>query len=450
MEKNLTRLALPLLLGILPVAFDTTIVSVALHSLTRDLNASVSLIQWITTGYLLAIGLAVPLSGWLADRFGAKGVWLASLGLFLVGSLLSSLAWDAPSLVAFRVVQGLGGGVMLPVMQTIVARASGDASMGRSMALLALPALAGPLFGPFLGGFLLTALDWRWIFWVNLPLGLVGLLLAWRLLPNDPAPAHRKGFDLLGLALLSPALALVLLGLMDLRRWTTLALGAVLAVLFVVHALRKGDEALLDLRLFRLPSFGVANALLFLSGFAGFGALLLLPLYLQQVRGLDALQAGMLLVPQGIGTLLSRGLAGQLTDRVGPRWVVFFGFLLALAGTVPFAVLGDPGEVVLVVALVVRGIGLGGVTVPLMAGAYRGLAKSDMAHASALTRIGQQLGGGLGTALLSVILDGALVRNTATVTGRLEAFQTAFWWAIGFTLAAAAVALALPQTKPSR
>jgi EmrB/QacA subfamily drug resistance transporter len=445
LDPAFVRLALVMLTGVLAVVFDTTIVSVALRSLAVDLHAPIATIQWVTTGYLLALGIAVPITGWLVDRFGSKRVWLAALAVFLAGSLAASFAPGAGSLVAARVVQGLGGGLMLPVLQTALVRANGGRNLGRATAVIALPALLGPVFGPLLGGLIVEHLSWRWIFWVNVPFCVAGLLLAWRFMPADEGDRGHR-LDAVGLALLSPSIAALLYGLSrvgvvgtvaDASVLVPLAAGAALLAAFVRHALASRGP-LLDLRLFRLQSFAASSTLMFLSGFVLYGALLLVPLYFQDVRGHDPLRTGLMLAPQGLGVLLSRGVAGTLTDRIGPRWVVVTGLALAAAGTVPFALAGaGTSEWLLAAALVVRGAGLGAVTLPVFAAAYEGLDRRQVPDASVITRAGQQVGGSFGSAVLALIL----VDQAAGAAG----YRVTFWWTIGFTVAAVAIALRLPS-----
>jgi EmrB/QacA subfamily drug resistance transporter len=451
-DPGVLKIAIVLIVGAMAVIFDTTIVSVALHTLATELHTSVDTIQWVSTAYLLALGVTIPLVGWAQQRFGGKRVWLAALLIFLVGSVLCSLAWDAPSLIAFRAVQGIGGGLMLPLMSTLVMQAAGGKSLGSLMSVVSLPTALGPILGPVLGGLILSALDWRWLFWVNVPFCVAGFILALRMLPADK-PGPRPKLDVVGLVLLSPAMVGILYGLSNVNRdggfgrfdvlFPALA-GLALLVAFVVYATRKGDRALVDVRLFSHRPVASASALLFLTGASLYGAMLLLPLYFQEVRGADALGAGLLLAPQGIGTLLSRSMAGRLTDRFGARWVSFVGFAIVGLATVPFAfATATTNEWLLMGALVVRGFGLGAVMIPLMTVAFVGLERTDVPHASILTRIAQQVGGSFGVALLAVILQGAAV-GVHGLEGIADAFDQAFWWAIGFTGLAIVLSLLLP------
>src|ERR1700733_3809795 len=205
-DPKVLKMALILIVGFRAVIFDTTIVSVALHTLTVQLHAPVSTIQWVTTGYLLALGIAVPLSTWGMRRFGSKRLWMAALAVFLIGSVGSSLAWNVDSLIAWRVVQGAGGGIMFPLLTTLIMQAAAGKALGRTVTIVALPALLGPILGPLIGGAILTHLSWRFMFWVNVPFCVAGLILAARYLPADKldSAAPRPRLDLPGLALLAP------------------------------------------------------------------------------------------------------------------------------------------------------------------------------------------------------------------------------------------------------
>jgi len=444
------RIAMAIIAGGIAVIFDTTIVSVALRQLAAHLDATVSTIQWVSTGYLLAMFLAIPATGWLQARLGGKRLWLLALGVFVLGSVLCAVAWDAPSLIAFRVLQGLGGGVMMPLMSTLIMQAAHGQPLGRLMAVIGLPVALGPILGPVLGGIILNWLDWRWLFLVNVPICAVGITLAIRILPDDrPAAGHRPALDVVGLLLVSPGVLGVIYGLSNVSKsggvdrtdvWLPVVVGAVLVAGFVLWAARRGARALIDVRLFRHRPLAVSALLMFLMGFTLYGAMLLLPLFWQELRGHDALGAGLLLIPQGVGNLLSRTIGGRATDELGPRTVAMVGFAIVALATLPFAFADAQTSVVwLLVVLLVRGFGLGLVLTPLMTVAYVGLERTEVPDASIITRIAQQLGGSFGTAVLAVILESAA--SGGTLDG---AFDHAFWWATGFTLAATALALVLP------
>ncbi len=454
--RNAIVTAIVLLVGGLAVIFDSTIMSIALKTLAVDLAVPVSTIQWVTTGYLLALGVAIPVVGWAQARLGGKRLWMIALTIFGIASIACSLAGDAPSLIAFRVVQGIGGGLMMPLMATLaIQQVPGGVALGRLMAMISLPAALGPILGPTIGGLILNYLDWRWIFWVNVPFCLVGLALAWRLIPSDP-PRGKPILDWVGVLLVSPALVGMLYGLSNVSHdggftrldvWAPVVGGAMLLVAFLITQLRRPEAALVDVSLLRRRSVASSTAVLFLSGASLYGAMLLLPLFFQVVRGADALTAALLLIPQGVGALFSRSLAGKLTDAVGARVVAIGGFVVMGLGTIPFAMAGaDTGQWWLMAVLLVRGFGMGAVMIPVMSVGFVGLERDEVPHASIITRLAQQLGGAFGTAVLAVILEGA-VNGADGVAAIAQGFGTAFWWAVGFTVVAIGVCFALPA-KP--
>jgi EmrB/QacA subfamily drug resistance transporter len=458
LDPTVVKTALILIVGLMAVIFDTTIVSVALHTLALRMHTSVTTIQWVTTGYLLALGIAVPLSTWGLQRFGGKRLWMFSLAVFLIGSIGSSLAWNVGSLIGWRVVQGIGGGLMLPLMTTLIFQSAGGKSLGKLVTYIALPALLGPILGPLIGGAILTHLSWRFMFWVNVPFCTAGLLLAWRYLagdaPSRPDATRRPGLDLQGLFLLAPGTVAILLGLASAGTSAgfghpgviiPLVTGAGLLAAFTIYALRN-SHPLVDVRLLAKRSVASSSAVLFFSGFSLYGAMLLMPLYYQEVRGATALAAGVLLVPQGVGAVLSRTAAGSKIDKHGSRRIALTGFVIVAVSTVPFAFAGPhTSEWLLALWMVIRGFGLGCVTMPVMVAGYIGLDKQQIPHSSVLTRTTQQIGGSFGTAVLAVILEEAIASHHGALPA---AFHIAFWWSIGFSAIAVLLSLWLPGAQP--
>lgn len=448
----LVRLALVLVLGGLAPLLDTTVASVALHTLAGRFHVGVASIQWVTTAYLLALAVTIPVSGWMTDRFGDKQVWVGSLILFTAGSALSGLAWNFASLVAFRALQGAAAGLITPLVQTMLVRAAGREKLGRVITIATIVTLFPPIAGPVVAGAILANASWRWIFYVNVPICLAAIILAWIIVP-PPAPQPRgqgpRRLDVAGFLLLSPALVAILYGLSQAASgngfaspgaFAPLAAGAILAAGYLRHSLRRPGRSLVDLRLFAIRSFGTASGVLFFSGLSLYAAMFLLPLYYQEVRGAGALTAGLLLAPQGLGALLSRPL-GPLVDKIGARRIVLTCSAVCALGTVPYVFAGPhTSEILLGCALVVRGFGLSGASIAVVTGAFRDVPRPSVPDASTLTRVLQQVGGSFGTAVLAVILaTGA----SATVS----AFHVAFGWAVALTALALIPALLMPAAQ---
>lgn len=455
MDPVVLRMAITLIVGALGVVFDTTIISVALDDLARGFDTSLTTIQWVGTGYMLAVFMTIPLAGWAQSRLGGRRLWVIALGGFLAGSILSALAPNAASLIAFRLVQGLAGGIMMPLMYTLLMQAAKGRNIGKVMAVITVPTALGPILGPVLGGLILYLADWRWLFLINIPFCLVGIWLAWRNLPDDRPAIDRSHvrLDTVGLLLLCPGSGALLYGLSWVDGTSAFASARVLMPLlaglalvggFIVWALTRASAPLVDVRMFRHRSVASSSALLFLGGISLFGSMMLLPLYFQQVRGATPLGAGLLLIPQGVGALVARGLAGKHMDRVGPRVVALVAFGFVAASSVPFAfVAPDTSEVLLMAALLVRGIALGAAMIAPMGAAFVGLEHGQIPDASMITRVAQQLGGAVGVAILIVILQ----RNVgdAHAPGALAAgFDHAFWWCVAFTACAIPLCLLLP------
>ena len=446
-----------LIVGGVTAILDTTIVALGLHTLTLQLHAPISTIQWVSTGYLLALAIAIPFVGWAQSRIGGKRLWLFALGLFLVGSVLSACAWNAESLIAFRILQGLGAGVMLPLMLTLAMQNVDPLTRTRTMANISLPAALGPILGPVLGGLVLNWLDWRWLFLINVPIGIAGWILA-VLFINDDRPsreASRQRLDVVGAMLLPPALAGLLYGMSNTHadggfgRADVLipVIGGVLLLAgFVIWAIRRAGSALVDVRLFAVRSVRASSITLTFLGASLYAGTFLLPLYFQTLYGYSALATALLLIPQGLGSLLARFVVGRLVDTFGPRLVAVVGLLVIAAATVPFALTGTDANLWLLGAvLFVRGLGLGVVFIPVTTVAYVDIRKDQMPDASAITRIVQMLGGAFGTALVAVVLTAATTR-----THPEAGFDAAFWWITAITIAAAVIALLLPAQEQSK
>ena len=426
------------MLGAVMSILDTTIVNVGLATLGTELHASLSQIQWVITGYMLALAAVIPVSGWASRRFGAKRVFIISLALFTFGSLLCGLATSVTELILFRVLQGAGGGMIMPLAQIIMADAAGPKRMGRVMGLIAIPMMLAPTLGPLLGGVIIQVLDWHWIFFVNLIVGAVAIPLAVRLLPTK-AGAKTDALDFLGLALMSIGLVAITYGLAEAGTydtfsnahvWAPVAIGVVLVVAFVFHAMRI-KHPLFDLHLYRSSHFSAASIVMFTLGAAVFGAMILMPLYWQDLRGYSVIETGLLTGPQGIGMAITMPLAAKMTERYGGGPVALVGVIATALMTIPFALIGAHTSVAfLCVVMVLRGAGMGASFMPAMTAAFAALDRSQVSHATPQLNVLNRVGGSIGTTILAVVLANAL-RGAHTQAAAANAYGTAFWWSVG-------------------
>ncbi|MEE4025491.1 MDR family MFS transporter [Gordonia sp. PKS22-38] len=421
LDRSVIVTGLVIVSGMIMVVLDTTIVNVALDTLSHELDATLSTTQWVVTGYLLAVALVIPITGWAMDRFGSKATWITAVTMFTLGSALCATAWSIESLIVFRIIQGLGGGMLLPGGQAIIAKAAGPQRLGRAMSIIGVPMLLGPVFGPVIGGALVEYTSWHWIFLVNVPVGILAVALAVWKLPSGDHLDDAGRLDYLGLALLSGSLVCLLYGLSRASSeggfgdWTVIAWligGAVGLALYTWHSLSKGASSIIDVRLLKDRLFASGTIAIFLVAIGMFGGMLLLPLYYQTARGEGALTAGLLLAPQGLGAIVAMVIGGRLTDRIGAGWVVPVGVVLALVGTIPFTqVEADSSYVWLSVALFVRGMGLGAVMMPTIAAAYTHLPEASVSRAAPTLSAIQQVGASLGSALLVTALTQRFTHN---------------------------------------
>ncbi|MFI5610646.1 DHA2 family efflux MFS transporter permease subunit [Amycolatopsis sp. NPDC051903] len=477
LDRGVLKVASVVVLGAIMAILDTTVVNVALQKLTLQFSTSLDTIQWVVTGYMLALATVIPVTGWAADRFGTKRLYLLAIGTFLVGSMLAGLSWSVETLIVFRVLQGLGGGMLLPAGMTILTRTAGPQRIGRVMSVLGVPMLLGPICGPILGGWLVDAVSWRWIFYINVPIGVIAFLLGLRLLPKDKAQPTGR-FDFLGLLMVSPGLAALIFGvsrfastgtITAVEVWLPGLAGILLLVGFVLRALRVPDP-LMDLSLFRNRPFSVSMITLSVFCIGFFGAMLLLPTYFVLVRGETALHAGLLLAPQGFGAMVVMPFTGRLADKIAARRIVLPGLLLIVVGMIPFTQVGpDTPYALLLSAAFVMGIGMGCTMMPITSAALQTLQPADMAKASTATSILQQTSGAIGSAVMSIILASLLATrfgvptsqgqlaataatfnpatHTAATTLTADSFATTFLWATVILTLCLVPAFFLPKKR---
>jgi EmrB/QacA subfamily drug resistance transporter len=442
-EPYVWKIAGVVILGMIMSILDTTIVNVALRTLGHDLHSSIAQIQWVVTGYLLSLAAVIPVTGWAARRFGAKRVYMTSLVLFTAGSALCAVAGSTTSLVLFRVMQGVGGGMIMPVGQLIMAQVAGPKRMGRVMGIVSMPAMLAPILGPVVGGAILEKLHWSWIFLVNVPIGAIALVLAWRMLPKTDSGAAGR-LDVLGLGLLSGGSTAVVYGLSELAThpsltaptvlWPIVA-GLVLCAVFCWHALRI-ERPLLDIRLYANRVFAAASLTTFALGASLFGAMILVPLYYQEVRHESVIITGLLVGPQGLGMLLVMPLVGRLTERFGGGRISIVGVVILCVGTVPLAFVGASTSIVQIsLVLLLRGVGIGFAFVPAMSAAFAAMRPEQLSDATPQLNVLQRVGGAIGVAVLAVVLQrGELhAHSLAQFAG---AFDSAYWWSLGISLLA--------------
>ncbi|MGA8923156.1 MAG: DHA2 family efflux MFS transporter permease subunit [Candidatus Dormiibacterota bacterium] len=406
--------AIVVALGMFMAVLDNTIVNVALPRMQSAFHTDWQSVVWVASAYFLSSAAVIPVTGYLSDRLGSKRIWLVSLAFFTGASGLCALASTVGLLITFRVIQGIGAGALFPLALAIAYREFPPAERGPAAAVIGVPLLLAPTFGPTIGGYLTTTFDWQAIFLVNVPLGVIALLLAARVLRPDAAEisAERRGFDVIGLLLaMSGTISLVYAidragthGWSDSTVTGLLTVGVLLLAGFVVFELRSTDPVM-DLRLFRTAAFTTSNVISWVIGAVGLGSLFLIPLYFENVLGRSPLDTGVLLIPMGLAAAVGIAFAGRLYNRVGPRLLTVIGVGLLAIGSIGFTKAGPQTDAwSLAPWLVLRGAGFGIAGIPVQNLALSAVSNVAMARASSLFNVTRQIWSAVGVAGLSSYL----------------------------------------------
>jgi EmrB/QacA subfamily drug resistance transporter len=400
-----------LIAGMFMSVLDISIVNVAIPTIQNEYGVTTDDVQWVVTGYTLALGVVVPVTAWLGDRFGLSRVYHLALLAFAVGSALCGLAWDLNSLVIFRIVQAIPGGILPVITMSILFRIVPRDRLGAAMGLYGLGVVFAPAVGPTLGGYLVEYVNWRLIFFINVPIGILGAVAAVLVLPQFPRLAWRR-FDVLGFVTIAGGLFAVLLALSEGESWGwysyrvlgLITFSALSLALFVVIELAV-DDPLLDIRIFRYWAYTHSLALIALLMVVMFGVLFYIPLFLQQGQGMGALDAGITLLPQALMMGVLMPIAGRVYDRIGPRWPAVIGLTLVSVSTyLLHTITIDTTRAHIMWILVLQGAGLGMAMMPIFTGGVAVIPMAQVNAASAFNNVVQRVSGALGLAVLTAIL----------------------------------------------
>nr|WP_231713283.1 MDR family MFS transporter [Arthrobacter sp. zg-Y769] len=443
-----------LLVSSFVVILNETIMSVALPRLMADLEITAGTAQWLTTGFMLTMAVVIPATGFLLQRFSMRGLFLTAMSLFSAGTLLAALAPGFGTLLGGRVIQAGGTAIMLPLLMTTVLNAVPAHRRGQMMGTISIVIAVAPAIGPTVSGIILNALDWRWMFWLVLPIALLSLALGAMKVQNL-TETKRVPFDVLSIVLSTFAFGGLIFGLSSIGEaaqgkelmplWIPLSVGVLAMAGFVMRqlVLQRTDSALMDLRTFTSKPFVVAILMVLVSMMALFGCLIVLPLYLQNVLGLDTLHTGLLLLPGGAVMAILSPIVGNLFDRFGPRPLVIPGAVVLSAALWGMTLLTDETPVGLVIVMhCLLNAGLGFIFTPLFTSALGSLDKSMYSHGSAIINTLQQLAGAAGTAVFITLMTtgttAALADGAPAASAAASGVHTAFFWGAVVSLVAVA------------
>ncbi|MFD5213310.1 DHA2 family efflux MFS transporter permease subunit [Microbacterium sp. NPDC058345] len=445
------------------VILNETIMGVALPRLMVDLDITAATAQWLTTGFLPTMAIVIPLTGFLLARFPLRSLFITAMSLFAAGTLIAAVAPGFEVLLAGRVVQASGTAIMMPLLFTTVLNVVPATHRGRMMGVISIVIAVAPAVGPTVSGVILAALDWRWMFWLVLPIAVIALALGAVWVRNITETRHAR-FDALSVVLSALGFGGIIFGLSSIGEsasghapvpvWIPLVVGAASLAVFVMRQLhlQKTDSALLDLRTFTSGSFSLAVVLVVVVMAALFGSLILLPIYLQQVLPLDTLAVGLMLLPGGILMGVIAPIVGSLFDRYGPRPLVLPGMVVAAGALWGMATFDAHSSIGWIIAVhVALNLGLGFVFTPLLTSALGSLPRHLYSHGSAMTSTLQQVAGAAGTALFVTLMSvgsaEALAAGADAVTATGEGVHAAFL--LGACVASAAVVLTLFVRRPA-
>jgi EmrB/QacA subfamily drug resistance transporter len=437
--------------GVFMDILDTTSVNVALPTLAQEFDATISQVEWVVLGYLLSLAVWIPASGWIGDRFGTRRVYLFALVMFTGASVLCGTATSLNELIAFRILQGVGGGMLVPVGTAMLFRAFPPIERAKASTVLIVPTVLAPALGPVIGGWLVTYHSWRWIFYLNVPVGIATFALGFVGLREHKEPTPGR-FDLAGFVLSGSALAAILFALSrgPADGWGSpvvvvpLVYG-VLAFAALIYVETHIDEPMLALRLFKERMFRNANIVTALAFGSFAGLLFLLPLFLQVLLGLTAIQSGLTTFPQAVGMILASQIVGRLYHTVGPRRLMIGGLIAMSIVTFPLVLVGFGTSLWVIRAIMfARGVCMAFAFVPVQASSYANIVPADTGRASAIYSAQRQIAASLGVAILATVLVEATTHFTSSAVSPADAalrgFHVAFFVAACLVLLAAASA----------
>jgi len=429
--------ALTVMLPTLIEIIDTSVVNVSLDHIRGSLSAGIDESTWTITSYLVSNAIIIPMTGWLSRMFGRKRYLIYSVSLFTLSSLLCGLAWNLQSLVVFRILQGIGGGALQPISQSILFETFPRKQHGMAMALFGVGIMFGPIIGPLLGGWITDNWSWHWIFFINIPIGIVSVLMVLFFIIDPPYMRRMKmKIDYWGLSFLAVGLGCLQIVLdkgeredwfsSGLITWMSL-ISAVSLLLFLVVELFLAEHPIVNLKTFKNISFSTGNLVMFFAFFNLFGSIVLLPIYLQTLMGYTSTLAGMVLGPGGLATLIAMPIAGRLVTKVNPKGLLAFGIMVAGYSThlmSQFNLSADFSTVIW--PRIVLGVGMGFLFIPLTTMTMSSVNKEDMANASAIYNLLRNLGGSFGVAFVTTILARRAQFHQVRLLDQLTPFDRGF------------------------
>jgi DHA2 family multidrug resistance protein len=415
---------------------DTSVVNVSLDHIRGSLSAGIDESTWTITSYLVSNAIIIPMTGWLSRLFGRKRYLIFSISMFTLSSLLCGSAWNLQSLVFFRILQGIGGGALQPISQSILLETFPPRQHGMAMAIFGIGIMFGPIIGPLLGGWITDNWSWHWIFFINIPIGIMSILMVLFVIVDPPYMKRLKmKIDYWGLAFLAIGLGCLQIVLDKGQRedWfsssfiTWMSLTSLVSLILFVIVEFFTEHPIVNLRIFKKLTFSTGNVVMFFAFFNLFGSIVLLPIYLQTLMGYTSTLAGLVLGPGGIATLIAMPIAGRLVTKINPKAILAFGIIVAAYSTYlmsQFNLLADFNTIIW--PRVVLGVGMGFLFIPLTTLTMSAIRKEDMGNASAIYNLLRNLGGSFGVAFVTTMLARRAQLHQVHLVEHLTPFDTSY------------------------
>ncbi|WP_088816521.1 MULTISPECIES: DHA2 family efflux MFS transporter permease subunit [Listeria] len=415
---------------------DSTMINIAVDQFNLEFHTTIDIVQWGITGYVLALAIAVPISGWLMNQFNGKKVFIGAVIAFGATSVLAGISWNITSFIFFRLLQGAAAGIITPLMTTLLVKTAGPKNLGRVMAIVSTPMILGPILGPVIGGVILQFASWHWLFFINVFVVGIAVPLMNRSLPDFQPFNKASKLDVLGILTLSLFSAALIYGITKAASYQTfynketliwLTIGCISALAYVINNQLKKNRTVVPLVLFKYKSFAASSAGLFLANIAIMGPMFILPLFFIHLHHFTTIEAALALIPQGVGMLITRPFIGKMIDQVGAKSVVFISLALSILGTLPFVFVTEQTSMVwLSIFLFIRGLSVGGINLPLMSDAYTGLKDEQIPEASIGVTITENLGASFGTAIIATAVAAVMQGTTPSISASLSGYHAGF------------------------
>ena len=439
-EPGLTRGSLlaawAIALGAIAPMLDSTMVNIAIDTLSKDFHTTLDTIQWAITGYVLALAIAVPVSGWLMNRFNGKKIFIGAVIAFGLISVLAGISRDISSFIFFRLLQGFSAGIIATLMSTLLVQTAGPENVGKVMAIVSTPMILGPILGPVIGGFIVQGASWHWIFFINVFIVLIAAPLMIKKIPDFEPFDKDSTLDVFGIIDLSFMSAALIYGITKAadhasfnNRETILwvGIGLALAVIYFVYNRIRKNQTVLPMNLFARKSFAASSIGLFLANISVMGPMLILPLYFQNFRHFTAIEAALALIPQGVGMLVTRPMIGKMIDKIGAKYVVMVSLVLSLIGSIPLIFVTDQTSMIWIsIVLFIRGTSFGGIMLPLTSDAYTGLDGKLLPKAGVGINMIENLGSSFGSAVMATVVATAQQGMQPSIANGLKGYHAGF------------------------